>query len=241
MEQPIVQAGPPPLLESPHSRPAATVQSCSHLAFEHIMRRYNQRLYRLAFGLVGDAAEAEDVLQDSYVRAYLKFATFAGHSSLGTWLACIVRNESIDHLRTRRARQAAFSLEAELPFREDGDASALEQVPEPATFSNPESCRSREEARAVLEQAIAALPYPFRAVFLLREVEGLSVEETADYLGIPVATVKSRDHRARLQLRAELGSTFDGRAEGAFEFLRESCDRIVARVRSLLTGAVVAG
>lgn len=204
------------------------------------MRRYNQRLYRLAYGLVGDAAEAEDILQDSYVRAYYKFATFAGNSSLGTWLARIVRNESIDHLRLRRMRQAAFSLEAELPWRDDGDDSALEQVPEPSTNSDPEFSQSREETRVALEQAIATLPYPYRAVFMLREVEGLSVDETADYLGIPVATVKSRDHRARLLLRVELGGAFDGHADGTYDFLRERCDRIVARVLSRLTGAVVA-
>jgi RNA polymerase sigma-70 factor (ECF subfamily) len=230
-----------PLLAPAQPPRATTVQGCSLVAFEHILRRYNQRLYRLALGLVGDAAEAEDVLQDSYLRAYLRFATFAGNSSLGTWLARIVRNQSIDHLRMRHARQAVFSLDAELPRRDEADGSVLEQVPTSDRTSNPEFDLSREEARAALEQAIATLPYPFRAVFMLREVEGLSVEETADYLGIPVATVKSRDHRARLLLRTELGPAFDGRAHGTFEFLRERCDRIVARVRSLLTPAVVAG
>jgi RNA polymerase sigma-70 factor (ECF subfamily) len=88
--------------------------------------------------------------------------------------------------------------------------------------------------RAALQNAIAALPLRFRAVFMLREVECLSIEDTAAYLGIPVATVKTRDHRARLLLRAELGTDFDGYSADVFEFLRERCDRIVERVRTIL-------
>ena len=206
-------------------------------SFEDEMRRHNQRVFRLAFALVGDEAEAEDVLQDSYVRAFERLSTFAGRSGIGIWLARIVRNQAIDHLRLRQARQAAIALEAELPSKLDGGDGYLERAAAPAAQSDLEYERTREEVRALLQQAIAMLPPRFRAVFMLREVEGLSVEDTAAYLGIPVATVKSRDHRARALLRAELGPAFDGAVGDVFEFLRERCDRIVARVRALLTPA----
>jgi RNA polymerase sigma-70 factor (ECF subfamily) len=201
------------------------------------MRRHNQRLFRLAFALVGDESEAEDVLQDSYVRAFEHLSTFAGRSGIGIWLARIVRNQAIDHLRLRQARQAAIALEAELPAKLDGGDGYLERAAAPPVQSDLELERSREEVRAVLQQAIAMLPARFRVVFMLREVEGLSVEDTAAYLGIPVATVKSRDHRARKLLRAELGPALDGGVGDVFEFLRERCDRIVARVRALLTSS----
>lgn len=206
-------------------------------ALEAVMRQHNQRLYRLALSLVGNPDDAEDVLQESYFHAFEKRASFAGRSGLGAWLASIVRNQAVDCLRARRSRRSAFRLEAELPYADAGSPSPIEGVPAQAAFGNPELEVEREEARTVLESAIMALPLTFRAVFMLREVEGLSVEDTAAYLGIPVATVKSRDHRARQLLRAELGPNFDGGIGEVFEFLRERCDRIVARVRMLLTSS----
>lgn len=200
------------------------------------MRQHNQRLYRLAFSLVGDASEAEDVLQDSYVRAFQALPHFAGRSSLGSWLAAIVRNVAIDYLRLRRARQGVYTLESDLLWTEDEEQHAtLDHVQTAQTPSDPELSQQRTEFRDLLQQAIATLPYVYRAVFMLREVEGMTVDETAAYLGIPVATVKSRDHRARVLLRAELGPAFDGQAAGSFEFLRDRCDRIVARVLGRLS------
>jgi RNA polymerase sigma-70 factor (ECF subfamily) len=197
---------------------------------EQIMRLCNQRLYRLAFGILGDASEAEDVLQESYLQAFLNFSLFRGQSGLDTWLASIVRNRAIDSLRARRMRRAACTLEADLPGADDADCSPLEHLVAPASGSQPESEVERDEVRMALEEAIALLPDVFRAVFMLREVEGLSLQQTAAYLGIPVATVKTRDHRARLLLRAALGDDFAGDPSAAFEFLRERCDRIVAYV-----------
>jgi RNA polymerase sigma-70 factor (ECF subfamily) len=236
MEQPLAEPPPTPPTDAalvPGEQPARP----DHAAFEQVMREYNQRLFRLAFGLVGDAAEAEDVLQDSYLRAFQRLASFTGRSGLGAWLASIVRNQAIDHLRARQARQALVSLEADLPFGQGGSDSALDRFAAPESQSSLELDRAREETREALELAIATLPAPFRAVFLLRGVEGLSLEETAEYLAIPVATVKTRDHRARLLLRAELGPAFDVSVDGVFEFLRERCDWIVARVRARLTFA----
>jgi RNA polymerase sigma-70 factor (ECF subfamily) len=198
-------------------------------SFESLMREHNQRLYRLAFSLLGEASEAEDVLQESYVRAYQRLATFAGRSSLGAWLAGIVRHAALDHLRARRARDRRFTLESDLPARDDDARSMLERAPTESPHHSPETSVGCDEMRAVLEGAIAALPAAFRSVFMLREVEGLSLLETAAYLDIPVATVKTRDHRARALLREALSSA-DGAIDGTFPFLGERCDRIVSRV-----------
>jgi RNA polymerase sigma-70 factor (ECF subfamily) len=199
-------------------------------ALERVMREHNQRLFRLALGLVGDASEAEDVLQDSYVRAFRVVTGLAGGSFSAAWLARIVRNTAIDHLRARRSRQAAFSLESELPLREGERGSALEAVAGPAARDDPESSLGRAQVRARLEAAVLSLPRAFRAVFLLREVQGLSLQETALYLGVPVATVKTRDHRARGLLRKRLQAAREPALADAFLFLGERCDRIVARV-----------
>jgi RNA polymerase sigma-70 factor (ECF subfamily) len=236
MDSPISSPVVDPLLD-PARRPRSRApdRSPGVLGFEQIMRQHNQRLYRLAFSLIGDASEAEDVLQDSYVRAFNGLPHFTGRSSLGSWLAAIVRNVAIDYLRLRRARQGSYTLEADLVRAEDDAPSALENAPAPVEPTDPVHSREREEFRALLQQAIATLPDAYRAAFMLREVEGLSVEETADYLGIPPATVKTRDLRARALLRVELGPAFEGRADETFEFLRDRCDRIVFNVLSRLS------
>jgi RNA polymerase sigma-70 factor (ECF subfamily) len=198
-------------------------------AFEPIMRRYNQRLYRLAFSLMGDASEAEDVLQESYVRAFRRLSSLAGKSSLGAWLASIVRNEAFDRLRQRRTRQATFTLDADLTAGDDA-RSVVEEARSEAIPFDPEMSVARDELRDMLEHAISSLPAQFRCVFILREVEGLTVQETADYLEIPVATVKTRDHRARTLLREKLSVRIDDATRSAFPFLGLQCDRLVARV-----------
>jgi RNA polymerase sigma-70 factor, ECF subfamily len=202
-----------------------------HRAFEQIMRRHNQRLFRLAVSLMGEPSEAEDVLQESYVKAYRRLSGFEGRSGLGTWLARIVRNEAIDRLRARGARNATFTLEADLPHADDEDAPSLEErsAGDAAQF-NPEVKVAREDMRGVLEQAIASLPVHFRSVFMLREVEGLSLKETAEYLELEVATVKTRDHRARLLLRERLSEQIDAATPGVFSFLGARCDDLVRRV-----------
>ena len=228
MEQPLVALAPTPGMAS--AQPVRDpYRNGDPALFERIMRLYNRRLFRLAFGLIGDEEEAEDVLQDSYLQAFLHLSSFAGRASMGAWLASIVRNRAIDHLRTRRSRRSAFALESELRNDRDG-RPLLERTPASAGSSSPELDRHREEVRAVLETAIALLPDQFRAVFVMREVEGLSLQQTAVFLGIPVATVKTRDHRARAMLRAALGDDFAGDPRQSLEFLRERCDRLVAGV-----------
>ncbi len=225
MEQPIAALMPRP---APAPVPATVVPARrpDPAVFERIMRLHTRWLYRLAFGLLGNAEDAEDVLQDSYVQAYLHYSSVAGHASLGGWLASIVRNRAIDYLRMRRVRRALYTPESD---------DLVERVAAPAE-GGPDNARHRQELLNVLQHAIALLPGPFRAAFILREVEGLSVQQTAIYLGIPIATVKTRDHRARLLLRATLGPDFRADARQTFEFLRDRCDRIVFGVLRRLTG-----
>jgi RNA polymerase sigma-70 factor (ECF subfamily) len=200
-------------------------------AFARIMRRYNQRLYRLAVSVMGDASEAEDVLQESYVRAFYAFATYAGAGSLGAWLARIVRNEAIDRVRARESRRTHVAIEAELGGQSGEDETNVTSDP---LMIDPQALAANAELRRLLEHAIQRLPEQFRTAFVLREVEGLSVEETAEYLGIPAATVKTRDHRARNLLRGYLSENIDATIPQTFPFLGARCDRIVEKVLSRL-------
>jgi RNA polymerase sigma-70 factor (ECF subfamily) len=194
-------------------------------AFARIMRRYNQRLYRVAMSVMGDASEAEDVLQESYVRAFYSFATYTGAGSLGAWLARIVRNEAIDRVRARASRHNHVALEADLAERDEQPIQDETNV-----MIDPQALVANADLRRLLEHAIQRLPEQFRTAFVLREVEGLSVEETAEYLGIPAATVKTRDHRARNLLRTYLSENIDATIPQTFPFLGARCDRIVEKV-----------
>ena len=200
-----------------------------HDAFARIMRRYNQRLYRLAVSVMGDASEAEDVLQESYVRAFYAFATYTGAGSLGAWLGRIVRNEAIDRVRSRDSRRSHVAIEADL-----GDPGEQPVDQETNVILDPQALAANAELRRLLERAIQRLPEQFRTTFVLREVEGLSVEETAEYLSIPPATVKTRDHRARKLLRSYLSENIDATIPQTFPFLGARCDRIVDKVLARL-------
>jgi RNA polymerase sigma-70 factor (ECF subfamily) len=198
-------------------------------AFARIMRRYNQRLYRLAVSVMGDASEAEDVLQESYVRAFYAFATYSGAGSLGAWLARIVRNEAIDRVRSRDSRRSHVAIEADLGGQSEEDETNVANDPL-QTLTDPQALAANADLRRLLERAIQRLPEQFRSAFVLREVEGLSVEETAEYLGIPSATVKTRDHRARNLLRTYLSENIDATIPQTFPFLGARCDQLVERV-----------
>jgi RNA polymerase sigma-70 factor (ECF subfamily) len=213
-----------------------------HAAFSRIMRRYNQRLYRLAVSVMGDASEAEDVLQESYVRAFYSFASYAGTGSLGAWLARIVRNEAIDRVRARESRRSHVAIEADLGMLSgEGDTNVSDDLLRAPSarfdlqsMTDPQALASNAELRRLLERAIQRLPEQFRTAFVLREVEGLSVEETAEYLGIPPATVKTRDHRARNLLRSYLSENIDATIPQTFPFLGARCDSIVEKVLARL-------
>jgi RNA polymerase sigma-70 factor (ECF subfamily) len=183
--------------------------------FETLMRRYNQRLFRAARAVLRDDAEAEDVVQDAWVRAYTHLRQFAGRASFATWVTRIAIHEAIARGR-RRSQQ--------VPLQED-----------PTTTRTPDDELGAREMIAVMEAATDALPAAYRTVFVLRDLEGLSVADTASCLEVPEATVKTRLHRARALMRARLDATLDVSHHGVFAFAGHRCDRIVAAVMARIT------
>jgi len=192
-----------------------------------VIQRHNQMLWRIARGMMGDDAEAEEVVQNAYVRALTSIGEFRGESSLATWMSRIVVNEALRRReQTRQPIDIADVVET-LPPDHQGSATM-------APLPNPEAAAAREQIRRLVERAIDALAPPFRVVFMMRIVEQMSVNETAARLGIPVATAKTRLHRANQQLRASLGAEFAAMFDGAFPFLGSRCERLTQAVLSRL-------
>jgi RNA polymerase sigma-70 factor (ECF subfamily) len=169
-----------------------------HAAFTELVNRYARKIYRLARHITQNDQDAEDVLQETFLKAYSRLDQFQGNSKFYTWLVRIGVNEALMRLRRRRGGQTV-SLDEEL---ETGDGSIPRDIA--SEGSDPEENYGREELRESLERAIDSLAEIYRAVFLLRDVEGFSTEETAQMLGLSVAAVKSRLLRARVQLRNKL-------------------------------------
>jgi RNA polymerase sigma-70 factor (ECF subfamily) len=193
-------------------------------AFEFLMRRHNRALFRTARAILRDDAEAEDALQEGYFKAYQMIGDFRGESRLSTWLGRIVANEALMRLRKRTRRSEIVSLQSNVTAEE------FNQIPDTTMNQGPEVSAQRAEMRKLIETQIDALPEVYRPVFMLRAVEEFSVEETAEILGIPAATVRSRFFRARSLLREALAKEIDVACEDAFAFAGERCDRIVAGV-----------
>lgn len=196
-------------------------------ALERLMRLHNRTLYRTARAILRDDAEAEDAVQEAYVRAYRALGTFRGESKLSTWLVRIAANEAL--ARRRRNARAPAPVD---------DPGGVERICDESP--GPEDEAQRGETRRLLERHIDALPDPFRAVFVLRAVEELSVEETAAALGIPDATVRTRYFRARRQLREWMAGDSDATLKDAFAFAGARCERIVRKVLAVLVAAFAA-
>ena len=193
---------------------------CGNTAlFELLMRRYNERLYRAARAITRDDREAEDVMQQAYVNAYVNLHQFKGEAQFATWLTRITINEALARMR-RRDKYAPFDDEVERV------EASMHELP----AANPEHQAFTGELRELLEWAIDALPDGAREVFVLREVEGLSTAETAQSLGVSEDAVKTRLSRARLALRHSLLERAGATAPDAFRFYRPRCDRVVAEV-----------
>lgn len=190
------------------------------------MRRYNGRLFRTARSILRDDAEAEDALQDAYLDAYRHIADFRGGARLGTWLTRIVINRALMRLRSQKRDRVVvpFGDRAEI----DRDHPVAEMADE--LSESPPTATLRAELRRIIERRIDELPIAFRTVFVMREVEDMTVEETADSLSIPPATVRSRLFRARALLREALARDMDMATIDVFGFAGERCDRIVAGV-----------
>jgi len=188
--------------------------------FEILMRRYNQRLYRVARSIVKNEAEAEDVMQQAYVNAYAHLDQFAERARFSTWLTRIAVHEALGRLRRRRRVQ-----EVDVSSETEGTGATLT-----SGEASPEQQALAAELRLLLEGAVDALPRTSRAAFVLREVEGLSTAEAAECLGVSEDVVKTRLHRARLQLRKELFDRAGLVRQDAFAFHATRCDRVVAAV-----------
>ena len=200
----------------------ARVRAGAARLFEVIMRRHNQRIYRAARAILRDDAEAEDVMQDAYVRAYAHLHEFEGRARFSTWLTRIAIHEAL----ARRRRGQRFP-----PL--EGQSEEPQSMPTASRFS-PEQQASDTELRTVLEKAIDGLSDDFRAVFVLRTIEEMSGAETAECLGIPEETVKTRLFRARARLQETLLEALEPAAPRAYEFHLSRCDRVVAAVLARL-------
>lgn len=169
-------------------------------AFGTLVRRHEKRVYRTTIAITGEAADAEEAMQETFLKAYLKLRSFRRDSRFTTWLTRIAVNEA---LQIRRRRRETASLDDPGVVEKDFRPRHTEEW-----YANPEQRYAAQERKEIVESAIGALAPPYRVVFLLRDVEGLSTEETAEALGLTIAATKSRLLRARLMVREELAAKF---------------------------------
>jgi RNA polymerase sigma-70 factor, ECF subfamily len=196
------------------------------VAFGALIRRHDKYLYRIARGVLPDDQEAEDVVQEAYIRAFTGLRGFRATASLRTWLTRIVLNEAV---RRRRRQRSMLDLDA-LHTAQERNPRPIHSASLTARDGDPERAAAQSQIRKILEQAIDDLPVAFRIVFVMRDVEGISVAKTASLLGIQEETVKTRLHRARRMLRESLGGDLALALKGVFPFERPRCDALVQRL-----------
>jgi len=193
--------------------------------FELILRRYNQRMFRVARGIIGDDGEAEDIVQEAYVRAFQNLRQFEGRSLFSTWLTKIAVYEATARRRKRRRLSlldTSSDTDIDSMASQSGQRDAVDEV-------------SGKELKLALADAVDALPPDLRAVFTLRMIERLSTEETAECLELTTSNVKIRLHRAKLQLRAGIDQRIGKESRELYMFAGDRCDRIVANVMSRIS------
>ena len=195
------------------------VRAGDRALFEILMRRHNQRVYRATRAIVKDERDVEDVMQQAYVDAYLHLDQFKGQAQFATWLTRIAVNRAIRRGHGDRRQLELVTSDSEVAFERT-----------PAKGIDPEHSMYGHELKTVLESLIDELPDPFRVVFVMREVEGLSTAETAASLEINEETVKTRLHRAKRLLRDQLDRRLGPAASEAYPFHLSRCDRVVAGV-----------
>jgi RNA polymerase sigma-70 factor (ECF subfamily) len=188
------------------------------------MQANNRRLYRIARGILRNDSEAEDVVQETYVRAFTHLENFRGDSSLATWLARIAMNEALGRLRRQRSGVEWTSLP-------EGTIEAqIIQFPHTGASEDPEKSMAQRQIQNVVDHAIDELPDPFRVVFITRVIEGMNVEETAEILQLKPETVKTRLHRARTMLRDNVEKKIGPVVMEAFPFAGRRCERLTQAV-----------
>lgn len=223
--QTIAQHSPPNLAHSPDAALVTLARSGDEGAIRTLVRRHNKRLFRVARAIVRDDAEAEDVVQASYVSAFTHLASFRGDAELATWLTRITINEANARLRLRRPSTGLEQVDIE-----QARSAQIIQFPLGVPQLDPETEMARQEVRHFLEQAVDTLPYGFRTVFILRDVEELSIEETAELLDVRPETIKTRLHRARRLMRAAIEDQLKGEFAALFPFDGERCVHMADRV-----------
>lgn len=194
-------------------------------AVRHLVSANNQRLFRMAWSILKSRQEAEDVLQSCYAKALGAIATFEGRSSLTTWLTRIAINEALARKRVHERRRKYLESEGVEVLE-----TYREQLARGSRAPSPEAEAAREQLRSMLERAIADLPESFRTVFVLHEIEGVSVEDAAQALEIPTGTVKTRLMRARRKLQQALAPEVRTALTGTFPFAGVDCARLTERV-----------
>ncbi|WGD50487.1 RNA polymerase sigma factor [Bradyrhizobium sp. CB1650] len=193
-------------------------------ALRLIMQANNRRLYRLARGILRSDSEAEDVVQETYVRAFTHLDGFRGESGLSTWLSRIAINEALGRARGRKSHVEWGALpEATLN-------AEIIQFPLSSALGDPEKSMAQREIQRVVEHAVDELPEAFRMVFIARVMEGMNVEETAELLGVKPETVKTRLHRARTMLRENVEKKIGPVMMDAFPFAGQRCERLTEAV-----------
>ncbi len=225
---PTAHTSGPITTATPEAALIARAAQGEEAAFEAIMRRHNRLLFRTARAILKSDEEAEDALQDAYLRAWGALADFRADAKLSTWLVRIVANEALGRLRRKNMLSGAnvIALDAAMLSPDPHTQDALTEDAE----RSPELSAMRTQLRQLIEARIDLLPDTFRTVFMLRGVEEMSVEEVAQVLQIPEATVRTRFFRARSLLREGLASAIDVGVADAFAFDGARCDRIVAGV-----------
>ena len=198
-------------------------------AIRHVITSNNQRLFRTAWSILRQRTEAEEAVQAAYLSAFAKIGTFEGRSSLSTWLTRIVINEALGRRRSEDRRRRHLEQEGIAVL----DAYR-ESFMRGSETESPDATIAREQIRKLLEQAVANLPDMFRTVFVLRDVEGLDNEETAEILGVPAATVKTRLFRARRRLQEMLAPELGTALTGTFPFAGADCAALTEQVLAKL-------
>ncbi|HEY0114381.1 MAG TPA: RNA polymerase sigma factor [Allosphingosinicella sp.] len=209
---------------------AARIAQRDPTAVREVMVANNRTMFRTAWSILGNQAEAEDAVQTAYLHAFAAIDTFSGRASLATWLTRIVINEALGRRRAEQ-RRATRLRAAEVAILDDYRQPAPGGA---APLAAPDAAVAREQIRAIIEHAVAALPAPLRSVFVLREIEELDVSEVAALLLIPEATVRTRHLRARRQLQKALAPEVRAALTGVFPFAGAACRRLVERVVRLM-------
>lgn len=198
-------------------------------AFRTIMERHNRRLYRIARSILRNDSEAEDVVQEAYVKAFTHLGGFRGESSLATWLSRITMNEALGRLRRERPAVDRETFEAQRT------EAQIIKFPQTVTSDDPERTMAQREILQLVERATDNLPEIFRIVFMTRVIEGMSTEDTANLLGLQPDTVKTRLHRARQLVRDELDKQIGPVFMDAFPFAGRRCESMTNAVLQRLT------